>query len=411
MQLKNKDQFITVRPITLDGAGNLPTRIEIMQTGDWPNSVKGHLKITLDDISEMKKNFDAGIGFPSDDASTGLPVDFMHDYKNKAGAWIKGLELSIDDKGVGHLFANPVEWTGSGQKAILDGDFKMISPSFWGKAGWPDPRNLKRRIPNVLDGAGLTNIPFLSGMTPIRASTHVDSETGYDDVIYVSKEPTTNKETTMQLDALRVKEIADVTGLEYKFLAENKDQLSADERQKFSLEVKEIEVPVAGKETLSAEDSTLLADLKSGTKKVVLSTETVVEATRLDALEATAEQYRTEKADETVKLHVTRGAIKSDQIDFWTKQLLSSDKEARTALEAGLTALPSNELLAKEIGSGADVAAGSTAREQLSTIASQKVAEAAKEGKELLYGDALKRAARENADLLKQDLVATVGGK
>ena len=47
--------------------------------------------------------------------------------------------------------------------------------------------------------------------------------------------------------------------------------------------------------------------------------------------------------------------------------------------------------------------AGSTAREQLAAIATKKVADAAKDGKTLLYADALKLAARENTDLQKQD--------
>ncbi len=68
-----------------------------------------------------------------------------------------------------------------------------------------------------------------------------------------------------------------------------------------------------------------------------------------------------------------------------------------------MAGLPSNEQIGQENGSGEDVAAGSTAREQLAAIATKKVADAAKEGKTLLYADALKLAARENTDLQKQD--------
>jgi hypothetical protein len=88
--------------------------------------------------------------------------------------------------------------------------------------------------------------------------------------------------------------------------------------------------------------------------------------------------------------------------------LLAAEGDARKELEEMLSALPDNDLLAKENGSnakgtGEDVAAGSTAREQFHALANAKVAAAAKEGKELLYTDALKQVVRENSDLSTQD--------
>jgi hypothetical protein len=192
----NERVSLAIESIKLDSEGNLPTRIMLMQTGDWKDSVKGDFKIKLQNLKNIKANFDAGIGFPTDDASTGLAIDLKHDYAAEAGAWIKGLELQADEgTGEGKLYANPVEWTALGAKKVQSGEFKCISPSGYfgernGKVSmWANPTNLKEKIQDVLDGAGLTNIPFLRGMAPIRADNKEDgidnSASGYDNVIYV----------------------------------------------------------------------------------------------------------------------------------------------------------------------------------------------------------------------------------
>jgi Mu-like prophage I protein len=170
-------QTFSATAIKLDANGQLPTRFPLFVTGDWKNSVKGDFKVSLDHLKQMKSNFDNGVGFPTEDASTGLAIDFAHEYADKSAAWIKGLELQIDpeDSTKGTLFANPVEWTDAGAKAVQSGEFKCVSPmgSFGEKDGkpslWSNPTNLKEKIANVLEGAGLTNIPFLRGMAPIRA--------------------------------------------------------------------------------------------------------------------------------------------------------------------------------------------------------------------------------------------------
>ncbi len=402
------DRTFRVSPIKLDASGNLPTRVLLFITGDWPDSVKGDFSVSLDDLKQMKANFDAGVGFPTEDASTGLAIDFKHEYLDEAAGWIKGLQLEVDpSNGQGRLYADPVEWSDAGVQAIQGGRFKCISPSgyFGRKAGrlsmWANPTNLKEKVANVLDGAGLTNFPFLRGMAPIRAhATAEDLELDYDSVIFVSNGQQ-QKEKRMDIDQLRLKEADQLTAEEKAFLeAPRKLDLSAEELNRLGL--------TAEASTVSDEDKALLAAIKSGDKMVVDKGASMVDAERLSALEKTAEQYRTEKAESIVELHIKRGAIKQDAAPFWTKQLLSATSdEQRKEMEDALSGLPSNENLVKELGTSEDVAAGSTARDQLAAIASKKVADAAKEGKELLYADALKQAARENADLQKQDLIET----
>jgi len=392
-----------VSKVELDANGDLPSRVLLFITGDWPDSVKGEFSVSLDNLKQMKSNFDKGVGFPTEDASTGLAIDFKHEYLDEAAGWIKGLQLEVDgDKG--KLYADPVEWTDAGIEAIKGGRFKCISPSgyFGSKSGklsmWANPTNLKEKIANVLDGAGLTNFPFLRGMSPIRAHATADNlELAYDDVIFVSNGQQT-KEQRMSIDELRIKDAANLTADEKAFMEAHKSDLSADEQKKFGLTAEAIKA-----DDLSAEDKALLAAIKSGNKMVVDKGASAVDAERLSALEATAKKYEAEKAENVVALHVKRGAIKQDSASFWTKTLLDASADNRETLEEQLAALPNNEQIAQELGSAEDVQAGSTAREQLATIATKKVADAAKEGKTLLYADALKLAARENTDLQKQD--------
>lgn len=401
------DRMFKVAPVKLDANGELPSKVLLFITGDWPNSVKGDFAISLDDLKEMKQNFDAGVGFPTEDASTGLAVDFKHEYLDEAAGWIKGLELEANEAdGTGKLYANPVEWSDAGAQAVKNGRYKCISPSgYFGRKGgrlsmWANPNNLKEKVSNVLDGAGLTNFPFLRGMSPIRANATDDNEDlAYDDVIFVSNSKP-KKEQSMNLDAIRVKAPEDLTADEKTFVEQHKSELAADELKKFGLTAEADNTNT--NDGISDDDKALLASIKSGDKMIV-DKATAVDPERLSALEATAKKYETEKAEGIVEAHVKRGAIKQDSAKFWTKSLLDATGDGRKQLEDQLAALPTNEQLSKELGSGEDVAAGSTAREQLDAIARKKVEAAAKDGKELLYADALKQASRENADLTTQD--------
>lgn len=422
---KEQASVFRVTKIELDAQGQLPTKLMLMQTGEWPNSIKGDFSISLDDLKQIKQNFDNGVGFPTEDASTGLAIDFKHEYDDQAAGWIKGLELVEDGQGGGQLFANPVEWSDVGAQAVQNGRFKCISPSgYFGKKGtrfsaWPNPTNLKETVRNVLDGAGLTNIPFLRGMSPVRASAEPDQNDDnaldYGKVVFISSvnKSQNNKGEHMNVDELRVKDRDELSVPELDFLAEHKDELSAEEVTKFKLDADggdgagdggEGEGEDDNKSTLSAEDSKMLADIKAGNLKVVKGSEVVVEKSELDALKGSSLQYQTEKAEGIVDKHIGRGAIKADAKPFWTGQLLAATGEDRTNLEAQLEALPANEALGEEQGHGEDIAAGATAREQLHNIANEKIAAAAKAGKEMLYPEALKLAIRENPDIALQDL-------
>src|SRR5438045_9705472 len=106
---KNKKVIHAARsfkPVMLSDSKEIPTRIEIMQAGEWPDdSNKGHLVITIADLHDFKNNFDKGVGMPGG-PGFGLPVDFAHEDWNRAAGWMQELEGEGDK-----LYANQ-EWSG-----------------------------------------------------------------------------------------------------------------------------------------------------------------------------------------------------------------------------------------------------------------------------------------------------------
>lgn len=455
-----------IAPIKLDANGDLPTRIPIFITGNWPNSVKGDFTVTLNDLKELKEHFDGGIGFPTEDASTGLAIDFMHEYDGPAAAWIRGLELEADDAtGKGTLYASPVEWSDEGKAAVTGGSFKCISPmgAFGSKDGqptlWQSVTDLSRQLANVLEGAGLTNIPFLQGMSPIRASATADGELDEAGMVFVKD----NKEQVMQvmnLDAIVLKENKDVTAEERQHLIDNKDKLSTEVLNKFGIEApavdtlsaedkellaaiksgsKKIVDATAELDTTSADDKALLAALKEGKKKVIdaaevttlsrdaLSTEdrslldslksgdkklvdaaTAQQLSRLPELLSMQDEYLHDKAKTIVLSHVKRGAVKPDQVENWTGMLLNAQGDTRKSLEESLAALPSNDLLAAEVGHQQEVAEDIQTELKTLTLARQKEAKDA--GRELTYGAAQNELLSANKDL-KERLDASRAAK
>lgn len=413
-QLTAESEYtLSTIPITANQSGQLPTRFPLLTTFDLPNSNRGHFKVTTTDLRQIKEKFDAGIAFPSSDTSTGLAVDFEHKGHKEAGAWIHALDVVPDtnaaDKAT--LFADNTEWTTDGAEAVRGGTYKMVSPTgaFGRRNGkltvYPHHANLTDKLSNVLMGAGLTNEPFQNMMAPIRLSVNGD-----DVEAFVNDK---NKENTMVLDELIVMDREKLSVPQLDFLTENQDKLSEDVRKKFKLEesstgdqlsaedkatleaIKSGDKKVVAKDSLEAtpEERDMLAAIKSGEKKVVDAT-VLDKLDKLDGLEKTAEQYRTEKAEQLVHSHVLRGALKPDQEKETVTMLLSAVGPAREQLEKHLGGLPSNELVAGEIGHDKDVNVDTLDELKQKTLKLQ--ADSKEKGQELSYGQA-------QAQLLSQD--------
>lgn len=352
----------TMNAIQADASGQLPTRIQLIKAGKWIASVKGDLDITMEDLHEFKRNFDAGVGLPGN-GEVGLPVDFSHEDWSIAALWIKAVEV-VDDV----LWASEIEYTSKGREALLGGEYKCISPSFYPAClgQWYDPEDPTITARNVLVGAGLTNIPFFKGLTPIMASQSSEGG-GRKNVIYVSA---STEGDTMDLAQLRTMKKEDLNEEQIAFLNEHKADLQADELVALGLETPAepaAQATPVEKTDEEKEAESIQASIKKGEK-------VLVEAAAYKNLEAQVKasaeklaEYEKEKVEASVKAHVARGAIKQDQAEDWTKKII-----ADRSLETMLAALPDNPVLASELGSSEGQA--QTAREKITALVDAKIA-------------------------------------
>lgn len=371
----------TFQPLNASAEGAIPTRIEILKAGSWPaSSVKGPIVITTDDLMEMKANFDAGIGMAGG-AGFGLPIDFMHNEWDKAGGWIKELEIE------GQTLFAIVEWSKAGEDSVKNKEFKCISPSFYPAClgMWSDPEDADITARNVLVGAGLTNIPFFKDLKPIMASRENDSEEK--NIIYVKE---TKKETHMKLEDVRVIDADQLTEEQKNFLAENKEQLTADERTKFGFEQAVVE---ASKEKVEKKEEPKV-DASTAPKVEGM---VQVEASRLASLEASAKSYEQDKASTIVDSHIARGAIKADTKETWVKRLVEADSSTRELFEKTLADLPASEALKATVGKQASTEASAT--DQVREKAKAKIEASKAKGEELNIGLAIGEVLKENKDL------------
>jgi hypothetical protein len=367
------------RPINLvtadDGNVTLPTRIEVMKAGTWQDSVKGNLIISTVDLQQMKDNFDAGMSQPY--PGFGLPIDFGHEDWDKAAGWIKALSVEGDT-----LYAD-VEWTTAGADALRGGEYKLFSPAFYPSClgDWFDPEDMSVTAKNVLEGGALTNIPFFKDLKPIMAS---NSKSGGEDknVIYINASNNVKENENMNLAEVKAKDVADITDEEKRFLADHKDELSAEEQTKFGL----VETPAASEESgddgndgdgddggESTEEPSAEGQQLELPEAVAASLKkanvVMVKADRLKELEDTATEYATDKATAEIEKHIARGAVKADQKDSLVKRVLA-DKSFTDVLRN----LPDNQVLASEQGKD-ESNSGASAWEQIKVKASKIVAD------------------------------------
>lgn len=401
----------SVVSVKADATGKLPERIELVKAGAWgPGSAKGQLEITVADLEEMRDNLRLGLGLPVM-GREGAAIDYEHMDWSKAAAWMREFEV-ID----GVLYATRTEWTPAGAQAVIDGEYKFISPSFYPRCRgmWHDHEDPEISAYNVLVGAGLTNIPFFQGLYGLKASRASSDDRSSDSMLYISAD---KGETQMPtLDEVRVKAPADLTDEDKKVLEENKTELSAAEQIAFGLDKPADDTPPAddpaNQPTPNADDPAgtppaddqqakdIHASIKSG--KMVL-----VEASRFNDMEqqvkAATEQLKTshkEKVEAEVQKHVARGAIKADTAERWVNRII-----ADATVEEDLKALHSNELLAEEQGKdGSQVTA--------SVDLEGKIKAAMEANKDLSYGEATRLVASEHKDLAKEhEKVVTGAGQ
>lgn len=398
LEVLQKQKIIQRHIVEADASGALPDRIEILRAGTWPaSSNKGPLEITVVDLAEMKANFEAGVGVPGQ-GQTGLPIDFMHEDFAKAAGWMTQLTIEGDV-----LYAT-VEWSQAGRDAVLNKEFKCVSPSFYPAClgQWTDPENADITARNVLVGAGLTNIPFFKDLKPIMASNNSPSS-AEDNIIYIASE----KETRMPTleDVLNKDTALDENDKAVLVEANNKGELTAEQQEKYGFEVtrqttesKKVEsdnkIDAATKQKIEA------AAVEAYKKSLESNGQVVVDASRIEKLEASNEEIQKERAGEFVDTHIKRGAIKADARDLWVDKLVKADKDDREFLEAALKNMKDDPAMTGKQGGSNGVEVSAT--EEIDKLANEKIEAATKSGQTLSYGDAVEKVLKEKPELEKQ---------
>lgn len=146
-----------------DEDGNVDiTRVQLMRIGEflhWGDK----LEITMEHLRELKKNFDIKV------KKNDIAVDYSHMSFDKAAGWIAEVTLEAGDT---ELWIT-VEWTEAAKASILDKEYRYISSDF--NMNYTD-NETGQAFGWVLNGAGLTNRPFVKGMDAIFSDLDVSDE-------------------------------------------------------------------------------------------------------------------------------------------------------------------------------------------------------------------------------------------
>lgn len=143
--------------VKLTNRSDAPVKIQILRVGSFKSASHGNFEITKEVLQTFKKNFDDNVkGY--DDGK--LPIDYFHESEKIAAGWINRLILENNDS---ELWAE-VTWTPSGRQRICDKELRYISADFF--FDYKDNETELSHGP-TLNGAALTNIPFVKKMSPV----------------------------------------------------------------------------------------------------------------------------------------------------------------------------------------------------------------------------------------------------
>jgi PHD/YefM family antitoxin component YafN of YafNO toxin-antitoxin module len=393
----------TFRPIFASASDKeLPTKVELLRCGMWDTAKKGMFMITPEDLAEYKSNFEAGIAqvIGPEDKPDGLTIEYEHEPGIAAG-WITGMEVEDD------VLYGIVEWSDQGEKDVRGKNFKYLSPEFYpaSRGGWEDPEAWGSFIGNVVAAVGITNRPLFKGLRPIMASANAGNEDqtnrGVSNAVFISASV---KEKTMPtLEEVRAKNLAELDDEDKKVIQENKDKLTAEEQEKFGLEVtadkNDPAADPAKPEDKNKDDKEEKVEVDAETAKIAASIKSgesvVIKASALERLEKTASNYEREKAEAVVKAHAAEGKIKADQIEPWTKRLMA-DPSAEDLLKG----MVPNPVLANAQGAKDDKAGhAKDAMDQVHEKTDAAVKASAAEGKQLSYATAKQQVLEANPEL------------
>lgn len=383
-----------------DSTGNPPTHIQFMKAGQWNAPWHGSFEMTSDDLAEMVQHFNDGVGMV--EGSNKLPINYGHDITGKAAGWITS--LSVENGGT-ELWGD-VEWTPEGEQMLADGSFRYISPE-WNPRSFPyqDPEDEENWLDNVFTGAGLTNIPLFKKLKPIMASI-VAPKAQQASVVTDDSDNSKGESMALKLEEVRTKEADTLTAEEKTFLEEHKSELTAEEVEKFGLEVADSDDDQAD----DADDSNDAndnadddSDSNDGVKGSVAIPSSELAQLRADAKAGreAAQKLATKEATDFIAAAVRDGRIKTGESDKAVKMLLASSGSHRKDLEAFITGLPKNDSLGKELGdTGVEASADVVA--EIDTKTRAILASAREAGKTMSYAAARKQVLTDNPALKDQ---------
>jgi phage I-like protein len=149
--------LVDISQLQFDETGPAPTSwVQAMHHAEYTHPFFGKIKFTPERTKRFAENVAANV--------RGHDLDIDYDHKatsGKAAGWVK--EARADDAGL-HLL---VEWTPEAVAAIKAKEYRYFSPEFADE--WKHPSTGKK-FKDVLFGGGITNRPFLKGMSPLNLS-------------------------------------------------------------------------------------------------------------------------------------------------------------------------------------------------------------------------------------------------
>ena len=138
-------------------AGTEAPEQTLLRVGKFKHPKYGTINITPDHMRSFVKNHEAKVRRVED------AVDFGHNTGGPAAAWMQGVRF--DEKSCKLLFKP--QWTPKGIEAVKGQEYKYLSADF--DLDYEDNESGKKFGP-TLNGAGLTNRPFVKGMEAIQLS-------------------------------------------------------------------------------------------------------------------------------------------------------------------------------------------------------------------------------------------------
>jgi hypothetical protein len=143
------------------GAAESPA-FEVLKAGTFKHPNFGEIDVTSEDLDKAVENFNAW-----KEGGVEVPIDYDHSFRlrgeSKAAGWVSSLERKDNS-----LFAQ-VKWTKDAAEQIRSGAYRFFSPEF--SSDFQDEKGDGKGF-TVVSG-GLTNRPFLRGLTPVALSEDI----------------------------------------------------------------------------------------------------------------------------------------------------------------------------------------------------------------------------------------------